>query len=118
MVRLILETAAADGGKVGFDPLPALAPALLGQIEVFTWPRDRRPADDLGRRGSLHMKCAVADSELVLVSSANLTELAFDLNMELGVLIRSESVGRQLTRHLESLIHQLTLRRYDPARTS
>ena len=110
-VRLILETTPASGGKVGFDPLPALTPELLGQIEVYTWPYDRRPTDDLGRRGSLHMKCAVADAELVLVSSANLTEFAFDLNMELGVLIRSETMGRRLTHHLESLIHQGTLRK-------
>jgi phosphatidylserine/phosphatidylglycerophosphate/cardiolipin synthase-like enzyme len=52
------------------------------------------------------MKCAVADAEVVLVSSANLTEFAFDRNMELGVLIRSKTLGQQCTRHLESLIHK------------
>lgn len=109
-VRLILETSEASGGKVSFDPAKAFTPELLSRMALYIWPRDQRPTDALGRRGSLHMKCAVADGELLLVSSANLTEFAFDLNMELGVLIRSASLGHQLTRHLESLIHQGVLR--------
>jgi len=34
------------------------------------------------------MKCAVADGEWLFLSSANLTQQAFTINMELGMLVR------------------------------
>ena len=48
---------------------------------TYRWPLERRPRDDEGRHGSLHAKCAVADRELLLISSANLTHYALSLNM-------------------------------------
>jgi len=38
--------------------------------------------------GSLHVKCAVADASVALISSANLTDYTMSLNMELGVLVK------------------------------
>jgi phosphatidylserine/phosphatidylglycerophosphate/cardiolipin synthase-like enzyme len=35
-----------------------------------------------------HVKCAVADGEWLFLSSANLTQQAFTINMELGMLVR------------------------------
>jgi phosphatidylserine/phosphatidylglycerophosphate/cardiolipin synthase-like enzyme len=110
-VRLILESNEARGGKIGFDPLDALSMADPGGMEVYLWPMDQRPADAAGHRGSLHMKCAVADESLVVISSANLTEHAFDLNMELGVIVRSRDLGSQLAAHFRELIQRGILRR-------
>jgi phosphatidylserine/phosphatidylglycerophosphate/cardiolipin synthase-like enzyme len=50
------------------------------------------------------MKCAVADASLVLVTSANLTDHALNLNMELGVIVRSATLGGELTGLLDGLI--------------
>ena len=35
-----------------------------------------------------HVKCAVADGHWLFLSSANLKEQAFSINMELGALVR------------------------------
>jgi cardiolipin synthase len=64
----------------------------------------KRPKDSLGRYGSLHAKCAVVDSNLLFLSSANLTEFAFNLNMELGVLIKGGDPPRAVEMHFHALI--------------
>lgn len=53
--------------------------------------------------GILHVKCAVADGRWRLLSSANLTEYAFTVNMELGVLV----TGGKLPRHVEENFDKL-----------
>ena len=45
-------------------------------------PSDLR--DTGGRSGLMHVKTIVADSQVAFLTSANLTEAAFELNMELG----------------------------------
>jgi phosphatidylserine/phosphatidylglycerophosphate/cardiolipin synthase-like enzyme len=52
------------------------------------------------------MKCALADEELVLISSANLTSHALELNIELGILLRDAVLGAQLRGHFDALIQQ------------
>lgn len=64
----------------------------------------QRPEIGGGRRASLHAKCAVADGERLLVSSANLTEYAFTKNIELGLLVEGGDVPGRVQRHLEALI--------------
>ena len=56
-----------------------------------------------GKPGKLHAKCAVVD-DAVLVSSANLTDDAFNRNIEIGVLIHGSVLAEQLKRHFEMLI--------------
>lgn len=101
-VRLVVEQSEADGGKVNVDPLDALGGAG-GALEVFAWPRERRPVTDDGRVGSLHAKCATADDAVLLVSSANMTGNALELNMELGVLVRGGEAPRRVREHFEEL---------------
>lgn len=84
-VVFVLESDAASGGKVDIDPLRHLTGELADSIEVYEWPVAERARDARGRYGSLHAKFAVADRHRLLVSSANLTEFAFNLNIELGV---------------------------------
>lgn len=113
-IRLVLESKEASDGKVTFSALKGLGSNLAESASVYLWPRDRRPTDDSGGQGALHAKCAVADSEIFFVSSANLTEYAMTLNMEMGVLIRGSALPQRTSDHLnwlvESGVLQLTTR--------
>lgn len=103
-VVFIVESDEGNGGKVDFDPLPHLRAAGLQRAEVYSWPREHRLRDERGRFGSLHAKFAVADRAKLLVSSANLTEFAFNLNIELGVLVTGGHGPVEAVRHLDELI--------------
>lgn len=87
-VRLILEDAQASHGKVAVDALAALGADVAERCALFIWPIEKRPKAPGGAHGSLHAKCAIADGRRLLVSSANLTEYALSLNIELGVLVK------------------------------
>lgn len=87
-VRLILETPAMSGGQFRADPGAALRLEPHPNLSVYHWPTAKRATTHDGRRGALHMKCALADAHLLLISSANLTGHALDLNMELGLLVQ------------------------------
>jgi phosphatidylserine/phosphatidylglycerophosphate/cardiolipin synthase-like enzyme len=71
---------------------------------VFLWPLERREKDDSGKPGILHVKCAVADGERLFLSSANLTDYAFTINMELGLLVTGGNLPEQVERHFGGLI--------------
>jgi phosphatidylserine/phosphatidylglycerophosphate/cardiolipin synthase-like enzyme len=51
----------------------------------------------------LHAKIALADGRAMLISSANLTEYAMTLNMEMGILVRGGSLPVQVEKHLKRL---------------
>ena len=78
---------------------------MLVQFQMFVWPRDRRAEDGQGRRGSLHAKFALADASALFLSSANLTEYALRLNMELGALIKGGPLPLRLRDHLGYLVN-------------
>lgn len=103
-ISLVLESADASDGKVAFDALAALGEQVARMSSVYVWPLDKRPRDGKGRHGSLHVKCAVADESAALISSANLTGYAMNLNMELGILIRGGDVPSRVSDHLHELI--------------
>src|SRR5271157_4518702 len=58
---------------------------------------------DQAKRTSLHAKCVVVDKQDAFVSSANFTEAGQTRNIEVGVLVRSQSLARKLINHFESL---------------
>jgi phosphatidylserine/phosphatidylglycerophosphate/cardiolipin synthase-like enzyme len=68
--------------------------------------REKRETDALGNFGSLHAKCALADEEVLLVSSANLTDHALALNMEMGLLVQGGELVSQVRRHFMQMIAQ------------
>lgn len=105
VIELILETPSSSGGKNEFDPANAFERDLLVQFQMFVWPRDRRAEDGQGRRGSLHAKFALADASALFLSSANLTEYALRLNMELGALIKGGPLPSRLRDHLGCLVN-------------
>jgi phosphatidylserine/phosphatidylglycerophosphate/cardiolipin synthase-like enzyme len=76
------------------------------------WPGNRRPrvfydARALAEgkdRAVLHAKGVVQDDQAALVTSANLTEAAFDRNIELGVLLKERVTCQAIIRHFQRSI--------------
>jgi phosphatidylserine/phosphatidylglycerophosphate/cardiolipin synthase-like enzyme len=108
-IIFIAESPEASEGKVSFEGIQALGEPLRRQTMFYLWPRDKRPVDAVGRFGSLHAKCALADDIGLFVSSANLTDHALALNVELGVLIRGGPLPMQFAVHIDSLIRKKIL---------
>ena len=87
------------------------------------WPSANRPAvyydprslnkDEPG--GVLHAKAVIADEEALFVTSANLTEAAFERNIELGLLVRDRALALSVSKHFQLLIDSNKLQRL-PAR--
>lgn len=98
-ITVIVETPDHTAGKQEYDTLIALGDEVAACSSVLYWPRENRPKNDVGKTGILHVKCAVADSQWLFLSSANLTQYAFTINMELGVLIRGGRLPNLIERH-------------------
>lgn len=102
-IKLIFESDETDPGRIALKSLKSLSQGN-GRLEIYEWPVESRPRDESGHHGKLHVKCAIADEELALVSSANLTRYALNLNMELGILVRGRDIPEQIISHLNSQI--------------
>jgi phosphatidylserine/phosphatidylglycerophosphate/cardiolipin synthase-like enzyme len=50
----------------------------------------------------MHTNCVIVDGHHVFVSSANLTEAVQDRNIEVGLLVQSRRLARQLTDHFDT----------------
>ncbi len=111
VTTLCLETPDASDGKIAFDTVRAVGAAITQRARLYVWPRDQRPLSPDGKHGSLHAKIAVADGSTLLVSSANLTEYAMTLNMEMGVLIHGGELPAKVEAHFVKLIERRTLRK-------
>ena len=82
------------------------------------WPGGTRPSvyydprslEPDGPTGVLHAKALVVDGETVFITSANLTEAAFDRNIELGLLTRDRRLAATITTHFQGLIDTKLLR--------
>jgi len=107
-LKMILEDEEESGGKISFDQIRTIKKSLPG-AHVFCWPLENRCTDSSGHYGTIHAKCAVADRDVTLVSSANLTEFAFELNMELGLVVRGPGVGKSIVQHFDELIRRNVL---------
>ncbi len=103
-VAFIGESDDESEGRLTFDASEALGETLARQVLLYLWPLCKRTRDNKGRHGTLHVKCAVADDDHLLVSSANLTEYALNLNMELGVSIRGGELPAKIGDHIRRLI--------------
>jgi phosphatidylserine/phosphatidylglycerophosphate/cardiolipin synthase-like enzyme len=103
-IRLIVETPNRIEGQGEYDCLRALGETLASACSVYYWPQENRQKDDNGKIGTLHVKCAVADGRQMFLSSANLTEYAFTINMELGLLVTGGKLPEQVERHFDRLV--------------
>lgn len=108
-VHLVLEFEQTSAGQLSMDALKAFPVALCQRSRIYYWPLDKRERNALGNPGKLHAKLAVIDDQVVL-SSANLTDDAFNRNLELGALLSNGQINKTLRYHFESLIAEGTLR--------
>jgi phosphatidylserine/phosphatidylglycerophosphate/cardiolipin synthase-like enzyme len=103
-ISVIVETPDRLEGSNSYDTLKALGPSVASRCKVFLWPLENRQKDTGGRTGLLHVKSAVADGRWLFLSSANLTEYAFTLNMELGLLVTGGDLPVQVEGHFDRMI--------------
>lgn len=99
-IYLILESPEESSGRYqawGDAPFGALR--NLPGLSFLCWPKEKRPEGAV-----LHAKTVVADGQRALVTSANFTERAIDVNIELGLLICGGRVPARLRAHVMSLI--------------
>jgi phosphatidylserine/phosphatidylglycerophosphate/cardiolipin synthase-like enzyme len=105
-LRIIVESPRESEGKIDYDGIAALGKQVTSHAQLYLWPLDQRPHSEGGKHGSLHVKCAVADGRDLLISSANLTEYAMTMNMEMGVFVRGGLLPTQVEQHFEGLIQK------------
>jgi phosphatidylserine/phosphatidylglycerophosphate/cardiolipin synthase-like enzyme len=112
-IKLIVETPNRIEGQGEYDCLLALGGNVASACTVYYWPQENRAKDDNGKIGILHVKCAVADGKRMFLSSANFTEYAFTINMELGLLVTGGKLPSQVERHFGALIQNEQLQQVD-----
>ena len=119
-VKVLLNIRRRRGDTTDPDDLVLLFADAFWNSE---WPSANRPAvyydprslskDEPG--GVLHEKAVIADEEALFVTSANLTEAAFERNIELGLLVRDRALALSVSKHFQLLIDSNKLQRL-PAR--
>lgn len=110
-VILCLEDAEESHGKVSFSGSKAFSSSLFRLASFYYWPIENRPHMQDGRFGSLHAKVVVADRAKVFLSSANLTEYAMDMNIEMGVIVEDANLSEQIDGLVSELLIQGILRK-------
>ena len=108
----------SSGGKATPPGRATSSPVFAERLWNHDWPGKRRPEVFYDPRslephapgGVLHAKAVVADDEAAFVTSANLTEAAFDRNIEVGVLSRDRALAASLATHFGTLIERGLLR--------
>ena len=108
-VRLILEFEQTSQGQLSMDALNAFPAAIRERAKIYYWPEEKRERNANGKSGKLHAKVAVIDDQVVL-SSANLTDDAFNRNLEIGTLFSNDEVLQRLRDHFDRLCADGTLR--------
>ena len=91
-VDLILESAEHLEGGGGA--------AAYAKYRTYEWPTNLREPPD----AKLHAKAVIVDGHDVLLTSANMTNAAYDKNIELGVLCRGGTTAARVQKHFDALI--------------
>jgi phosphatidylserine/phosphatidylglycerophosphate/cardiolipin synthase-like enzyme len=110
-VRLLLNIQRRHGDTTAANDLVL---AFADRLWTHQWPGKRRPEvyydprslEPDGPGGVLHAKAVVADDEVAFITSANLTQAAFDHNIEVGVLSRDRTLATSLSTHFRILIER------------
>lgn len=103
-IGLIIESAKESEGKVAFSALEGIGRELAEVATVYVWPLEQRSRNHEGKFGSLHVKCTLGDRQQLFVTSANLTDFAMSLNMELGLLVTGGPLPQMVDAQLNWLI--------------
>jgi phosphatidylserine/phosphatidylglycerophosphate/cardiolipin synthase-like enzyme len=110
-INVIVETPNKIEGQNEYDTILALGDQVGAVSTVCYWPQENRIQENGGKQGILHVKCAVADGRWLFLSSANLTEYAFTINMELGLLVTGGPLPGQVEEQFDRLIGMGVLER-------
>ena len=110
-VIAVLDAAVARGVKVS---LILESPENLGggrahahaKYRAYHWPLVHRDPPD----AKLHAKAVIIDNRDVLLTSANMTNAAYDKNIELGLLCRGGGTASRVQKHFDALIARGVLR--------
>ena len=108
-ITVILESPDVSEGKIAYSTIRALGASLREKARVFIWPYAKRATTPEGKIGSLHAKIGVADGDHLYLSSANLTDYAMNINMEMGVLVHGNDLPPRIEEHFAGLISNGTL---------
>lgn len=109
-ITVILETPDRVSSENEYSTLRAMGPEVASCSRVYYWPMEKRPKAG-PKVGILHVKCVVADGRWLFVTSANLTDYAFSINMELGLLLTGGSLPNETSALFDDLIASGTLAR-------
>jgi phosphatidylserine/phosphatidylglycerophosphate/cardiolipin synthase-like enzyme len=107
-LTLIVECEDESEGQLTRDAIEAFRNVPPAGISIYYWPLPKRERNQAGRPGKLHMKCAIID-DVALIGSANLTDDAFNRNMELGIIVRERSTVDSISEHFAELIKSKVL---------
>jgi cardiolipin synthase A/B len=107
-VHLIIEFEETSEGQLSYDALRAFPKSLVEGAKIYYWPVDKRERNQAGSPGKLHAKTAVID-DTVVISSANLTDDAFNRNLELGARIVGGNFPEQMRAYFQGLIAEKVL---------
>jgi len=110
-VTMIIEFEDESAGQLSFDSIKAFPATLISNMNIFYWPIEKRECNSKGKPGKLHAKCAVID-DYAIVTSANLTDDAFNRNMELGILFKGGTLPSLINNHFNELIFNEILIKY------
>ncbi len=109
-VTLLLESEQASAGQLSFDASKAFKDVCLDKVRLLHWPLENRERNQANKPGKLHVKCAVID-DTAIIGSANLTDDAFNRNMEMGVIIKDPGSVANICEHFETLTRNGILKR-------
>jgi phosphatidylserine/phosphatidylglycerophosphate/cardiolipin synthase-like enzyme len=98
-VSVVVETLQGAGSALN-GAEPALAFADVPGVALWHWPVGNRTEQG----AKMHAKLAVADRNVLFVSSANLTQSGISRNIEAGVLVRGGAAPRRAAEHIAELM--------------
>jgi len=105
-VRVVVETLQGAGSALaGDEPYQAFAD-IVG-IDLWHWPSAKRTEPG----AKMHAKLAVADRQVLFVTSANLTQSGVGKNIEAGLLVRGGTAPLRTVEHIDALRAAGTLSR-------
>jgi len=107
---ICLESPDVSAGRTAIHTIQGVGDELARRSKLYIWPTAKRPTAPNGQRGALHVKVAVADVDTMLITSANLTNSAMMLNMELGLLLHGGNLPRTVKSHFDMLIYNGVLK--------
>lgn len=74
--------------------------AAYAKYRVYHWPTNQRDPPE----AKLHARAVIVDSRDVLLTSANMTNAAYDKNIELGLLCRGGRTAKRVQKHFDALV--------------